>query len=124
MEGGAVMSFWIGLICLAVGLGFILNARAHKKAALAERARRKVETGEDAPAKLHPSLEVMADVGPALVGVFLFMTGLMSTAAFMALPRVAWFSLLDLAGFLALLAAYGHWISVCSEYRFVKPDDQ
>ena len=113
------MSFLIGLVCLVFAAGFVMNARAHKARALAAAERRKAAGGDGAAPKLHPSLEIMADVGPAFVNLFLVGAAVMTVGAFVSIQPIPWFSWVDLGGFLAFLAAYGYWITTRSEHRLV-----
>lgn len=61
----------------------------------------------------HESLRMLADAAPAIVIFGLLLAALQVAVAFvMTDGGGGLFSYLDLAGFLALLAAYGNWLKV------------
>jgi hypothetical protein len=59
----------------------------------------------------------MADIGPSLIIGGLFIAGGQTVLAFFLTDGGGVFSRFDLAGFVALLVAYGAWVKMKSRYR-------
>lgn len=112
------MPFVIGLFGFLISGVLMWNAFAHRKAALAAKELR-AQSGAPEP-KLHPSLSIMADVAPFFVTLFLIGAGLLFVAAFFALRAEGFFTPVDLAGVLAMLAAYGYWFTIRTQYRKIE----
>lgn len=100
------MRYVAGAIFLAVAAGFLV-------AALRDRARPSaVAPSPDGRApQAAASLMFLGDVLPSLVIGFLGYVAIKSTFAFWAFDGSRYLSILDLVGFLALLAAYGYWLT-------------
>lgn len=71
----------------------------------------------ETPPPLHPSLVLMADMGPSIIIFGLVVAGGQAVLAFLVTGGGGVFSWFDLAGFLLLLAAYGLWVKMKVAYR-------
>ena len=71
----------------------------------------------ETPPPLHPSLVLMADMGPPIIIFGLVVAGGQAVLAFLVTGGGGMFSLFDLAGFLFLLFAYGVWVKIKVAYR-------
>lgn len=100
-----------GLVFALAALGFVLAGLKRRRQAL-----RMAEAGVEA-APRHPSLALLGEVGPYIVNLMLIVAALQVTLAFVVSDGGGIFSWLDLAGFLALLAGYGYWVSMKSRHR-------
>lgn len=90
----------------------------------AQNRRRQAEEASRAgmqPPPLHPSLVLMADLGPSIIVFGLVVAGGQVALAFWLTRGGGVFSLFDLAGFVALLAAYGAWVKARTKYRVFSP---
>lgn len=96
------MTYWIGLLTIAVGGWLLISARIH-------RARQALGSGAETT---HPSLAFVGSVFPPFIIAGLAFTGLKTVAAFVILDGGEVFSLFDLAGFLFLLAAFAYWLVI------------
>lgn len=101
----------MGVVLLAAAACFFRSALERRRRA-AEAAR----AGQQPP-PLHPSLVLMADLGPSVVVFGLAVAGGQVALAFWLTGGGGVFSLLDLAGFVALLVAYGTWVKAKGRYR-------
>ena len=72
--------------------------------------------GAEAPAR-HPSLALLGEIGPSVVNFMLVIAAIQVAAAFLVSDGGGIFSVLDLAGFLLMLAAYGFWVTMKSRHR-------
>lgn len=100
-----------GVVCLLIAAWF---AWASWRRVRLFRAR--AAQGIEAP-PLHPSLRLMADIGPGFVQLFAAVAALQIVGAFLVTGGAGLFSWLDLAGFLAVLVAYAAWVTVKSRFR-------
>ena len=100
-----------GIAMLVVAGWLVWSAMARRNRIIASVAR-----GETGPA-LHPSLAMMAGIVPPLVNIGLAIAGGQVAFAFWLTGGAGVFGLLDLIGFLALLAGYGVWLTLKSRYR-------
>lgn len=111
------MKYWLGLV-------FVMAAAALTYQALAHR-RRVVEAGGDTRGdddpNLHNSLEFLRHVMPPLILFMLAIVAVKMTAAFVLLDLGRYLSYFDLAGLLAVLAAYGTWVVIKAKYRMPAP---
>jgi len=99
----------VGLLCFAGGGLLLWQALARKRRALA--------AGPEAAGKLHPSLQVIGDAVPPIIVTGLVIIGAKMTLAYFVADAGQYLSLLDLAGFLALLAGYGVSVVYRTRYR-------
>lgn len=104
-----------GAVFFAAGLALIASALLRRRRALAV-AR---DPAAPKPPELHPSLVLMADIGPPLIIFGLVVAGAQVALAFWMTGGGGVFSLFDLAGFLFLLVAYGVWIKIRTKHRAV-----
>jgi len=114
------MTHLTGLVMFAFGGWLFYAARARRERVLAAR-REAAARGDPEPPPLHPSLAMIGDIVPGLVKFFLAFTGVKATFFFFALGGGGVFSIVDLAGFLFLLAAYGTWLTIRTSYRDLAP---
>ncbi len=106
-----------GVVLFALA-AWLVWAAWRRKAALQDAAR----AGAAPAATLHRSLATLAELGPPLLLFGLAAGGLEVTLAFFLTGEGGGvFSVLDLLGFLALLAAWGHWVVLRSRYRPDRP---
>jgi acyl-coenzyme A thioesterase PaaI-like protein len=108
------MAYWPGLVMFLVAGWMIWSSIQRRNRARAEAAR-----GE-APPPLHHSLVMMAEVGPSLIYFGLAVAAGQVVLAWLATGG-AGFALLDLAGLLTLLSAYGVWVRFRTRYRLAAP---
>lgn len=109
------MRDWTGLVLAACGVGLLWSALARRRRMMAVAAQ-----GETGP-RLHPSLALMAEIGPSIVIFMLVVAGGQVALAFWLTDGGGVFSMLDLAGFLFLLLAYGAWVVLKSRYPDLRP---
>lgn len=103
------MRYIVGLLCFAGGAWLLGSALARK--------RRSIAAGPLSAPPLHPSLQMLGDVMPPLVVLGLVIIGGKMTLAFFVADAGRYLSLLDLAGFLFLLAGYGVSVVYRTRYR-------
>lgn len=105
------MRYWTGLLLFA-GAAWLLRS------ALARRARVRAAAGEGRVAPpASASLAMMGDVLPPMIILALGFVGVKMTFAYFAFGGSRVLSLFDLAGLLALLAAYGTSVVFATRYR-------
>jgi hypothetical protein len=104
------MAYWPGIVMFLVAGWLVWSAMQRKARAQAQAARGEL------PPPLHHSLVLMADVGPSLIYFGLAVAGGQVVLAWLTTGG-AGFALVDLAGFLALLLAYGVWVRFKTRYR-------
>jgi hypothetical protein len=105
-----------GLVLFALAAWLVWAAR-QRKAALQAAA----QAGAMPVAPPHQSLAMLGEVAPPLLLFGLGAGGLEVVLAFLLTDGGGVFSVLDLAGFLALLAAWGHWVVLRARYRPDRP---
>jgi uncharacterized iron-regulated membrane protein len=105
-----------GLVLLALAAWLVWAAR-RRKAALQAAAR----AGAAPAVAPHQSLAVLGELAPPLLLFGLGAGGLEVVLAFLLTDGGGVFSVLDLLGFLALLAAWGHWVVLRARYRPDRP---
>lgn len=100
------------------GLGFAIVAAWFIWAGLRRRrdAAALAAAGGEAPAR-HPSLALLGEIGPSIVNFMLVIAAIQVSAAFMVSDGGGIFSVLDLAGFLLMLAGYGFCVTMKSRHR-------
>lgn len=115
------MRHLIGLLLLAVGVALIRVAITRRDRILAQERALAAAGLPDPRAGLHPSLAAIGDIVPPLmiggVGVIAFKLVL----AYVMTGAERWFSLIDLGGFLFLLAAWSAWLVLKTRYRAFPP---
>jgi hypothetical protein len=102
---------WAGAAMSVAGVWLLWLAVLRRRRGMAA-----AERGEKPPA-LHPSLVLMADLGPPIIIFGLVVAGGQAALAFLLTDGGGVFSLFDLAGFLFLLFAYGVWVKMKVAYR-------
>lgn len=103
------MRYIVGLLCFAGGAWLLASAFARKRRSLA--------VGPLSAPPLHPSLQMLGDVMPPLVVLGLIIIGGKMTLAFFVADAGRYLSLVDLGGFLFLLAGYGVSVVYRTRYR-------
>lgn len=73
------------------------------------------------PPPLHPSLALMAEIGPSIIILGFVVAGGQVALAFWLTGGGGVFTLFDLAGFVALLVAYGAWVKTKTRHRLPPP---
>lgn len=101
----------LGAACFAIAAYLIWSALGRRRLAREQAAAGIV------PPPLHPSLSLMADIGPSLIIAGLVIAGGQTVVAFLLTDGGGVFSSFDLAGFVALLVAYGAWVKTKGRYR-------
>ncbi|HEY8565955.1 MAG TPA: hypothetical protein VIL65_10680 [Beijerinckiaceae bacterium] len=110
------MRFLIGLACLAAAGGFVAAGLLHRRRALVA-IRRSSEGAAEG------SLTAFGQIArPLILGVLAYV-GLKAVLIYAAFDGGRVLSPLDLAGFLALLAGYGFWLSLRVKHRLL-PETQ
>lgn len=104
------MAYWSGAAFFLAGAWLLWSAMARRA-----RVRAALARGET-PMALHPSLVLMADIGPPIIIFGLVVAGGQVVLAYLATGG-AGFAPTDLAGFLFLLLAYGVWVKMRTRYR-------
>jgi hypothetical protein len=105
----------MGLVLFGFGAWLAFSAYAHRAGVIA--ARRGGPTPVEGEAPGNPQLAVFGEI---MRPIILFALGLLAVKtifAYLVLDGNRWVSLVDLAGFLFLLAAYGSWVAVKTKYR-------
>ena len=110
-----MLRHWAGAAMAVAGVWLIWPAVVRRR-----RARDAVARGEGPP-PLHPSLVLMADLGPPIIIYGLFVAGGQAVLAFLVTDGGGIFSPFDLAGFLFLLFAYGVWMKIKVAHRIGAP---
>ncbi len=110
----------IGLALFAVAGVLIYTAIAHRRKVLAVLGNTKIEAENDDTIDVN-SLAIMGKIMPPIIVGILAIVGLKSVFMYFIVDAGRVFSLFDLAGFLALLAAYGLWIVFKTKYRMPVP---
>jgi hypothetical protein len=106
-----MLQHWAGAAMAAAGAWMIWQAVLRRRRGMAAAAR-----GESPP-PLHPSLVLMADLGPPIIIFGLAVAAIQAVVAFLITGGGGVFSPFDLAGFLFLLFAYGVWVKIKVAYR-------
>ena len=104
------MAYWSGVVFFLAGAWLLWSAMVRRSRAQAALAR-----GET-PMALHPSLALMAEIGPPIITFGLVIAAGQVMLAYFATGG-AGFAPTDLAGFLFLLLAYGIWVKTRTRYR-------
>src|SRR5579883_1598262 len=101
------MRYWIGAICLAVAAGLIIKGLRHRRQILSL-ATREALAAQHAAASADPrSMSAMGEIGRPLVLFFVGWLGVKAGLLYLLFHAGRWLSIIDLAGFYALLYAYG-----------------
>ena len=105
----------MGAVLFAVAAWLVWSALGRRRQALAEAQAGLV------PPPLHPSLVMMAELGPSLIIFGLVIAGGQTVLAFWMTDGGGVFSPFDLAGLVAVMVAYGVWVKVKGRYRLAAP---
>ena len=113
------MAYWTGLVLAAIAAAFLVAGWRRRQAVRAERVRLGYAPDDDTPQRRDPysSISILGDAVPPIVLAALGFVGVKSVFFYAALGGGI-FTIVDLAGFLMLLAGYGAWMWWHSRYRF------
>ncbi|MBK1668382.1 hypothetical protein CKO28_10080 [Rhodovibrio sodomensis] len=116
------MAYWTGLVLAAIAVAFLVTGWRRRQAVRAERVALGYAPGDDTPQRRNPysSITVLGDAMPPIIAVALGFVGIKAVFFYAALGGGI-FTVVDLAGFLALLGGYGAWMWWHSRYRFAEP---
>ena len=116
------MAYWTGLVLAAIAAGFLVTGWRRRQAVRAERVALGYAADDDTPQRRDPysSVTILGDAVPPIILAALGFVGVKSVFFYAALGG-GMFTILDLAGFLALLGGYGAWMWWHSRYRFAEP---
>ena len=104
------MRYWIGGLFFGVAAWLIVAGLAQRRRALA--------AGWREPESVPPrSLEALGYIMRPIILFALAVVGLKSAFAYWVLDAGRYLSVVDLGGFLALLAGYGTWLVMKTTYR-------
>ena len=112
------MKYWPGLVMLAVS-GWLLYAALLKRRNVLAARRQAAAEGRTTAIQTHPQLLAIAAVLQPIVTFALLIVGAMIIGIYATTDLARDFSVLDLAGFLGLLAGYGTWFLINTTYRDV-----
>ena len=118
------MAYWTGLVLAAIAAVFLAAGWRRRQAVRAERVALGYAPDDDTPQRRDPyaSTTILGDAVPPVVLAALAFVGIKSVFFYAALGGGI-FTLVDLAGFLALLGGYGAWMWWHSRYRFAEPGE-
>lgn len=114
------MAYWIGAVMFLIGAVFLVNGLRHRSGVRAERVRHGYAADDDTlqqPASPTSAVAIMGDVVPPIILFVLGILGVKASFLFMVMGGEM-FTIVDLAGFLALLAGYGAWMWMHSKFRY------
>ena len=116
------MAYWTGLVLAAIAAAFLVAGWRRRQAVRAERIALGYAADDDTPQRRDPysSITILGDAVPPIILVALTFVGVKSVFFYAALGGGI-FTIVDLAGFLALLGGYGAWMWWHSRYRFAEP---
>ncbi|MCU0983653.1 MAG: hypothetical protein MUC89_01770 [Acetobacteraceae bacterium] len=103
------MRYIVGLVFFAAGAWLMWSALARRKRAIA--------AGPEAQPEINRSLQIIGDALPPIIVVALVIIGAKTALAFVITDAGRYLSVLDLAGFLFLLAGYGTSVVLRTRYR-------
>src|SRR5579883_1794070 len=111
------MRYWIGAICLAVAAGLIIKGLRHRRQILSL-ATREALAAQHAAASSDPrSMSALGEIGRPLVLFFVGWLAVKAGLLYLLFHAGRWLSIADLAGFYALLYAYGVHLTLHTRYR-------
>lgn len=110
------MKYYLGALCLLLGVWLVYQALTHRRAVIAARAQAAAESREP---RMHQHLEAMRlGLAPLYILSMLF-AGIVLSAIWFVVDRERVFSILDIAGFLAVLMAYAFWMTIRLQYSML-----
>lgn len=115
------MKGWTGLVLFLVGAGLAYAGLAQRGRVLAGRRSAAVLGGpEVAGPPINPQLAMMGEIFPPMICTVLVLVGVKMTLVYAMVGENRMFNLVDLAGFLCLLAGYGTWLVCTTRFRELK----
>lgn len=109
------MSYWSGALMLLAAAWLVRDAIA-RRASVRAAAAAAIARGETIPPG-HRNMTALAEIVPPMVYIALFVIAAQIVFAWWTTDAGDWFSGFDIAAFLALLVAYGFWLSLKTRYR-------
>lgn len=103
------MRYIAGLVFFAAGAWLMWSALA--------RRRRAIAAEPEAQPEINRSLQILGDALPPIIVVALIIIAAKMTLAFVVTDAMRYLSVLDLVGFLFLLAGYGTSVVLRARYR-------
>jgi xanthine/uracil/vitamin C permease (AzgA family) len=110
------MKYWPGLVMLAIG-AWLLYSALRKRTRVISHRRQAVADGRTTTIRTHPGLLAIAAIMQPLVLFALLIFGAMTVAIFVTTDLARDYTVVDLTGFLGLLAGYGTWFMINTTYR-------
>jgi hypothetical protein len=122
IKGRDAVAYWTGLVFAAIAAAFLVTGWRRRQAVRAERIALGYAADDDTPQRRDPysSVTILGDAVPPIIIAALAFVGVKSVFFYAALGAGI-FTIVDLAGFLALLGGYGAWMWWHSRYRFAEP---
>jgi hypothetical protein len=116
------MAYWTGLALAVIAAAFLVAGWRRRQAVRSERIALGYAADDDTPQRRDPysSVTILGDAVPPIIIAALAFVGVKSVFFYAALGGGI-FTIVDLAGFLALLGGYGAWMWWHSRYRFAEP---
>jgi hypothetical protein len=111
------MRYWLGTVLFAMAAGWLWSALRHRSRVLAIASREAIEARRTAACADPRSISALGEIARPIVTFGLAWIGVKTAIAYAMLDAGRWLSPYDLAGFLALLAAYGTSFAFESTYR-------
>ena len=109
-----------GVVLFAIGAWVLFSAMRRRNRAVA--AWRDAQAkGEHIDVYTSKKFALTSSIARPIVLVMLLMAALEVAGSYLAMGGSRLFSVLDLAGFLFVLAAYGVWFTISTRYRVVAP---
>jgi hypothetical protein len=110
------MKYWPGLIMLAVG-GYLFYSALHKRNRAVAHRQQAAAEGKTTAISTHPGLLAIAAIMQPIILFALLVAGAMTIGVFVATDLARDYSVVDLVGFLVLLAGYGTWFMINTTHR-------
>lgn len=122
IKGRDAVAYWTGLVFAAIAAAFLVTGWRRRQAVRAERIALGYAADDDTPQRRDPysSVTILGDAVPPIIIAALAFVGVKSVFLYAALGAGI-FTIVDLAGFLALLGGYGAWMWWHTRYRFAEP---
>ena len=111
------MRYWIGALCFASAAVLLFSALRRRRRVLAIAPRALIERHRAAALADPRSLASMGEIGRSFVVFFVGYAGLKTGLLWLAFDAHRYLSLVDLAGFYAMLAAYVTSLNVQTRWR-------
>lgn len=114
------MKGWTGLALFLAGAGLAYAGLAQRGRVLARRREAEARGVPEPGPRIGPQLAMMGEIFPPMICTVLVLVGVKMSLMYAMVGENRLFNVLDLAGFLALLAGYGTWIVCTTRFRELK----